>query len=145
MAMITLLAGIGGALIGLMGVATGTLLQSRKDHQRWLRDQKLRAAIDFIGATGDLYQRRRQLLADGASVIDEKAAWARAEDGRSALHLLCETGTVDAAEAVIMRVGHTAAESVNGQVHESETDDDAPALLRDLVRRLRVELGAGTG
>ena len=45
------------AQIGLIGVAIGAWLQSRTEHQRWLRDQKLRAAIDFIGGTGDLYQR----------------------------------------------------------------------------------------
>ena|ERR1022692_1683117 len=76
----------------------------------WPRDQKLRAAIDFIGGTGDLYQRRRQLLSAGSSLIDGQAAWARVQDGRSAVHLLCEASTVDMVEAVVMRVGHTAAE-----------------------------------
>ncbi len=135
MAMATLLAGIGGALIGLMGVAIGAWLQSRREHQRWLRDQKLRAAIDFIAGTGDLYQRRRQLLSDGSSRIDAQAAWVRVQDGRSALHLLCEAGTADAAEAVVMRVGRTAA--------EADQDEEATALLREFVRRLRAELQAG--
>jgi hypothetical protein len=135
-AMATLLAGIGGALIGLMGVAIGAWLQSRREHQRWLRDQKLRAAIDFIGGTGDLYQRRRQLRSEGSSIIDGQAAWVRLQDGRSALHLLCEASTVDAAEAVVMRVGHIAAEA-------DQDDEQATALLRDLVQRLRTELRAG--
>lgn len=134
--MATLLAGIGGALIGLMGVAIGAWLQSRREHQRWLRDQKLRAAIDFIGGTGDLYQRRRQLRSEGSSVIDGQAAWVRLQDGRSALHLLCEARTVDAAEAVVMRIGHIAAEA-------DQDDEEATALLRDLVQRLRTELRAG--
>jgi len=134
--MATLLAGIGGALIGLIGVAIGAWLQSRREHQRWLRDQKLRAAIDFIGGTGDLYQRRRQLRSEGSSVIDGQAAWVRLQDGRSALHLLCEVGTVDAAEAVVMRIGHIAADA-------DQDDEEATALLRDLVRRLRTELRAG--
>jgi hypothetical protein len=139
--MATLLAGIGGALIGLMGVAIGAWLQSRREHQRWLRDQKLRAAIDFIGGTGDLYQRRRQLRSEGSSVIDGQAAWVRLQDGRSALHLLCEASTVDAAvataaEAVVMRIGHIAAEA-------DQDDEEATALLRNLVPRLRTELRAG--
>jgi len=134
--MATLLAGIGGALIGLMGVAIGAWLQSRREHQRWLRDQKLRAAIDFIGGTGDLYQRRRQLRSEGSSVIDGQAAWVRLQDGRSALHLLCEASTVDAAEAVVRRIGHIAAEA-------DQDDEEATALLRDLVQRLRTELRAG--
>ena len=134
--MATLLAGIGGALIGLMGVAIGAWLQSRREHQRWLRDQKLRAAIDFIGGSGDLYQRRRQLRSEGSSIIDGQAAWVRLQDGRSALHLLSEASTVDAAEAVVMRIGHIAAEA-------DQDDEEATALLRDLVQRLRTELRAG--
>ena len=133
--MATLLAGLGGALIGLIGVALGSWLQGRREHQRWLRDQKLRAAIDLIGGTGDLYQRRRQLASSGSSIIDGQAAWVRVQDGRSALHLLCEASTADAAEAVVMRVGHTAA--------EADQDEEATALLREFVRRLRAELRAG--
>ena len=134
--MATLLAGIGGALIGLMGVAIGAWLQSRREHQRWLRDQKLRAAIDFIGGTGDLYQRRRQLRSEGSSVIDGQAAWVRLQDGRSALRLLSEASTVDAAEAVVMRIGHVAAGA-------DQDDEEATALLRNFVQRLRAELRAG--
>ena len=133
--MATLLAGLGGALIGLIGVALGSWLQGRREHQRWLRDQKLRAAIDLIGGTGDLYQRRRQLAASGSSIINGQAAWVRVQDGRSALHLLCEASTADAAEAVVMRVGHTAA--------EADQDEEATALLREFVRRVRAELRAG--
>src|SRR5215467_2150114 len=133
--MATLLAGLGGALIGLIGVALGSWLQGRREHQRWLRDQKLRAAIDLIGGTGDLYQRRRQLAASGSSIINGQAAWVRVQDGRAALHLLCEASTADAAEAVVMRVGHTAA--------EADQDEEATALLREFVRRVRAELRAG--
>lgn len=38
-----------GALVGASDVIAGTWLQGRKEHQSWLRDQKLRAAIDFMG------------------------------------------------------------------------------------------------
>src|SRR6185312_10774514 len=89
-AMSNLLAVLIGALIGLGGVVAGTWLQGRKEHQRWLRDQKLHAAIDFIGARGDLDLQRRQLASGGAGDMNEKAVWARVQDGRSALHLLCQ-------------------------------------------------------
>jgi hypothetical protein len=56
-------------------------------------------------------KRRRQLLADGSSLIDGQAAWTRIQDVRSAVHLLCQSGTVGLAEAVVMRVGHTTAEA----------------------------------
>ncbi|HXJ24874.1 MAG TPA: hypothetical protein VNH17_04200, partial [Streptosporangiaceae bacterium] len=91
--MSNLLAVLIGALIGLGGVVAGTWLQGRKEHQRWLRDQKLHAAIDFIGATGDLDLQRRRLASGGAGGMNEKAVWARVQDGRSALHLLCQAST----------------------------------------------------
>jgi uncharacterized protein YneF (UPF0154 family) len=43
--MSNLLAVLIGALIGLGGVVAGTWLQGRKEHQRWLRDQKLHAEL----------------------------------------------------------------------------------------------------
>jgi hypothetical protein len=136
-AMSNLLAVLTGALVGVGGVIAGTWLQSRKEHQRWLRDQKLRAAIDFIGATRDLHDRRRRPAAN-PDPSAERDAWARIQDGRSALYLLCATSTVEVAEALITGVRHTPADS-------GPRDDETIALLRDLVRRLRLELGAGTG
>jgi hypothetical protein len=132
-----LLAGMIGALVGLVGVAAGAWLQGRKEHQRWLRDQKLQAAIDFIGATGELYDHRRHPLPPGAASIDESAQWARAQDGRSALYLLCDQRTVEAAETLITSVRRL--EPATDGSH----NDEVLSLLRDLVRRLRAELGAG--
>jgi len=132
----TLLAGIIGALVGLIGVGTGAFLNGRKEHQRWLRDQKLRAAVDYVGATGDIYDHRcsRQ---PGQPPSDETAQWARAQNARSALYLLCADSTVEAAEALIS--GVRGLETSNDGSH----DEQVLALLRDLVRRLRRELGAG--
>ncbi|MFC4020414.1 hypothetical protein ACFOW4_21065 [Micromonospora sp. GCM10011542] len=134
-----LLAGLTGALLGLAGVALGGWLQRRGEHQRWLRDQKLRAAIDFIGATGAVYDRRRRLPSAGPTGTDEVAEWARAQDGRSALYLLCDEKTIEVAEALITRVRRI--EPATDGSHDGE----AISLLRDLVRRLRLELGAGLG
>jgi hypothetical protein len=132
-----LLAGVIGALVGLVGVAAGAWLQGRKEHQRWLRDQKLRAAIDFIGATGDLYDHRRRPLPPGTPSIDESTRWARAQDGRSALYLLCDQRTVELAETLITSVRHLEPAA------DGSHNDEVLSLLRDLVRRLRAELGAG--
>jgi hypothetical protein len=135
--MANLLAGLIGAAVGLGGVVVGTWLQGLKEHQRWLRDQKLRAAISYIGSTGEIYDQRRQ-SADTDSAV-EQAALARAQDARSALYLLCDSGTVEVAEALIQRVRHTQ------PISAGQHDDETLALLRDLVQRLRAELGAGTG
>ena len=137
--MSNLLAVLLGGLVGASGVVAGTWLQSRKEHQRWLRDQKLHAAIDFIGATGDLHDLRRHSSAmpDPSA---ERDAWARIQNGRSALYLLCTTSTTEAAEALITGARHTPPMTDDGQ-----GDDETIALLRDLVQRLRQELGAGTG
>jgi hypothetical protein len=137
--MSNLLAVVIGAVVGVGGVIAGTWLQSQKEHQRWLRDQKLRAAIGFIGATGDLHDHRRHPPAS-PDPSAERDAWARIQDGRSALYLLCTAGTVEAAEALITGVRRTPA------IADSDArDDETIALLRDLVRRLRLELGAGLG
>lgn len=137
--MSNLLSVVIGALVGVGGVVAGTWLQSRKEHQRWLRDQKLHAAIGFIGAAGDLHDRRLYPSADpGPST--EPAMWTRIQDGRSALHLLCTTRTVEAAEALVTGVRHTQPDTRGGP-----QDDETIALLRDLVQRLRHELDAGTG
>ena len=137
--MSNLLAVLVGGLVGASGVIAGTWLQSQKEHQRWLRDQKLRAAIAFIGATGDLHDIRRHSPATpGPSA--ERDAWARIQDGRSALYLLCTTGTVKAAETLITGVRRTLPET-----DSSQGDDETTTLLRDLVQLLRHELGAGTG
>jgi hypothetical protein len=132
----TLLAGIIGALVGLIGVGAGAFLQGRKEHQRWLRDQKLHAAVDFIGATGDIYDHRRSRQ-PGAPPSDETVQWAQAQNARSALYLLCADSTVEAAEALITGVRHLEPRA------DGSHDEEVLALLRDLVRRLRLELGAG--
>jgi hypothetical protein len=133
-----LLAGVIGALVGLAGVAAGAWLQGRKEHQRWLRDQKLRAAVDFIGGASDLYDRRRHPPSPGSGPVDDSAGWARAQDGRSALYLLCDDRTVELAEALITRVRHL-------EPSVGDSDDETISLLRGLVQRLRRELGAGAG
>ena len=135
--MANLLAGVIGAVVGLGGVAVGAWLQGLKEHQRWLRDQKLRAAINYIGATGEIYDRRRH--STDADPATEEAALARAQDARSALYLLCDSGTVEVAEGLIQRVRRMQP-NTSGQ-----HDDETLALLRELVQRLRLELGAGAG
>jgi hypothetical protein len=149
--MASLVAALIGAVVGLCGVAAGVVLQGKNEQRRWVRDHKLRAAVDFIGATGRIYDRRRRLQSAGPVPADQTDDWRRAQDARSALYLLCESGTVDVAEALISRVRRVEpATNVGVRAHEplrgfvADTHDEPTLdLLRDLVRRLRAELGAG--
>lgn len=68
-----------GALIGVGGVIAGTWLQGRKEHQRWLRDEKLRAAVGFIGATSDARNHRARFqpatrCLEGTSGVSQEVA-----------------------------------------------------------------------
>ncbi|WP_400994810.1 hypothetical protein [Agromyces sp. GXQ0307] len=46
-----LLSAVVGALIAVLGGFAGALLQGRREHVKWRRDQRLRAYADFIAAT----------------------------------------------------------------------------------------------
>ena len=131
------LAALIGALAVLGGVGAGAWLQGRREHERWLRGEKLAAAVNFISATGAAYDKRllRTSGAAQAGSTDETADWDRAQDARSALYLLCDKTTVDAAEQLIQSVRRAVPSEADG--HHQETLD----LLRTLVRGLRRELG----
>src|SRR5215813_10749814 len=72
-----------GALIGVGGVIAGSWLRGRTEHQRWLCDQKLHAAVGFIGATSDLHDRRLHPPAN-PDPSAEQSAWVRIQDAMSA-------------------------------------------------------------
>ncbi|WP_238163751.1 hypothetical protein [Kribbella pittospori] len=131
------LAALIGALAVLGGVGAGAWLQERREHERWQRGEKLTAAVNFISATGAIYDKRlmRSNGAAQASTTDEAADWIRAQDARSTLYLLCETATVDLAEGLIHSVRRAEPSAADG--HHHETLD----LLHTFVRVLRRELG----
>lgn len=132
-----LLAVMIGALVGLASVGVGAWLQARREQARWVRDQRLRAATDFLGATGGIYDRRRRPPED--ATIDDGWEFVRAHNARSALYLLCHADTMRVAEE-LFQMARSA----------EPTSDDSPdrkvvELLRDLNARLRRELGAMPG
>jgi len=114
------LAALIGALVGLGGVAGGAWLQGRREHERWLRNEKLIASVSFIAATGGIYDKRR-LGGAGAGSTDDSGDWSRAHDARSALYLLCESATVDVAEQLVQSVRRVAPAGAGG--HHEETLD----------------------
>lgn len=43
--------GLVGVVITLLGALIGAIFQSRREHKRWIRDQRLRAYADHLAAT----------------------------------------------------------------------------------------------
>ena len=68
--MSTVVAGVVGALIGLIAVALGAWLQGRSEHQHWLRDRKLEAATDFVTASRHLLNQYRLVGREGMDEMD---------------------------------------------------------------------------
>lgn len=133
--MAAFVAGVVGALLGLIGAVLGAWLTGRGEHRRWTRDQQLRAAIDFIGASGDLYANQRGLKDTPLSEDEEARSWNRLQDGRSALYLLCDQTTVRLAERLVQHIKRVQ------RVDDGSHDAEAIELLRQLTDRLRRELG----
>ena len=123
-------------MIGLVGVSLGAWLTSRREAQHWRRDEQLKAAISFIGATGELYAHRRGLQADPISAEVRQRLNDRMQDGRSTFHLLCGQATIDLAEALVTRLGEVPA------AEDGRHDPEMVELLRRLVQALRAELGS---
>jgi hypothetical protein len=45
--MVTILAGLVGGIVGVLGVVLGAWLNGRRENRKWLRDQKLLGAVEF--------------------------------------------------------------------------------------------------
>jgi hypothetical protein len=102
----TVVAGVVGALIGLIAVALGAWLQGRSEHQHWLRDRKLQAATDFVTASKHLLNQYRLIGWDGMDQKDRRERRDRMQAGRSALYLLCSAEIVDVADDLATRPRH---------------------------------------
>jgi hypothetical protein len=124
-----------GAGLSLIGVDFGSWFTARRQDRMWLRDQKLKAAIHFNTAAGELYDHLRA----GGPREDQKRdeLRGRMQEGRSALYLLCGAETVDLVEAVARRVLHA------GPADRQEEHTTTIELLREHTHQMRRELGAG--
>src|SRR5262245_55811261 len=47
------------ALVGVLGVMLGVVVTAHREQRRWKKDQVLRAAVDFVGATSSVHDDRR--------------------------------------------------------------------------------------
>ena len=93
-----------GAMASLVVVAIGALLQARREQRHWLRDQKLKAAVDYLTATRYLLNQYRRV--GSANMVEEhRREWrSRMQTARSALVLLCGPRVVQRADEVAGRL-----------------------------------------
>jgi hypothetical protein len=89
-------------------------------------------SISVIAGTGDLVQLSRAGESTIARFIDERAAWVRLKEDRSAVHLLCQMDSAESAETLVMRAGH-------GRSRDNQPKDPL-ALLKDFAAKVRIEL-----
>ncbi|MEU8007906.1 hypothetical protein AB0B66_42685 [Catellatospora sp. NPDC049111] len=130
-----LLAGVAGALISLAAVLLGARLNARREHQQWQRDQKLRAATEFLTTTHHLLWLYRT---SGKASLDqvERRSWRnRMQLARSALYLLCQPAVVDLADQFAQRLQQTTPDA------DANFNKDTDELFLALREQFRLELG----
>jgi hypothetical protein len=125
-----------GAIASLAVVAIGAWLQAQRERRHWLRDQKLRGAVDYVTTTRYLLNQYRRVGEQGMNQDDRQDWRNRMQTARSTLTLLCSTPTVSLANDVAAALYRTHPDSDLDQ--NAETD----AIFRALVKQLRKELGS---
>lgn len=128
-----IIAGVIGAAISLVGVLLGVWLNGRREERKWMRDNKLQSATQFIAATGSLYDHLRKGGVAGLSP-ELRAEWDdKMQSSRAAVHLLCDQQTIDRMEELSAIVWK--AEPGNTKHHEASIE-----ALRAFTRAVREEL-----
>ncbi|MBA9002204.1 hypothetical protein [Thermomonospora cellulosilytica] len=129
------LAGLIGALLGFSGALLGAWIQSRGEHRRWLRDQKLAGAAEMVSAGTNIYE----LRSGGREWLEsfepgELREWqSQLQKGRAVIHLLCAQETRDHADSFAQACWR------------AKTPDDEHAAvmaLRAFTASLRKEIGS---
>ena len=122
--------------VGLLGAVVGARLNKTREHQHWLRDQRLRVAVDFITATRRLLNEYRRLGEAGMDPLERNELRGKMRTARSGIELLCSPGTVTAAKLIndslyITRPGEPAAQTAASE-----------AAFRQAVLALRAEVNS---
>lgn len=125
-----------GAIASLAVVAIGAWLQAQRERRHWLRDQKLRGAVDYVTTTRYLLNQYRRVGEQGMDQDDRREWRSRMQTARSTLALLCSAPTVSLANDVAAALYRTHPSSEQAQNAETE------AIFQDLVEQLRKELGS---
>ncbi|GAB3428356.1 hypothetical protein GCM10027569_71560 [Flindersiella endophytica] len=125
-----------GAAAGLAGVLLGAWLAGRREDKNWLRDQRLRGAVEFIVTSAALYDRLLQ-LPDTEFKPSEKIEWHnRIENGRTTIHLLCSPRGRELMDTLIRLVKATTPTASND--HRAQVIH----TLQMFTTRMRAELGS---
>ncbi|MER7443679.1 hypothetical protein [Micromonospora avicenniae] len=125
-----------GALASLVVVAIGAWLQAQRERRHWLRDQKLRGAVDYVTSTRYLLNQYRKVGELGMDEDDRREWRNRMQSARSTLSLLCGPRTVTLANDVARALYRLGPESDEAQ------EDAAETAFQNLVWQLRKELGS---
>ncbi|MEV6373340.1 hypothetical protein [Micromonospora musae] len=125
-----------GALASLVVVALGAWLQARRERRQWLRDQKLRAAVEYVTSTRYLLSQYRKVGELGMDQDDRREWRNRMQGARSTLSLLCSARTVSLANDVARDLYRLGPDADEAQRAAAET------AFQQLVRQLRRELGS---
>ena len=131
-----LIAGGLGALVSIAAVVLGAWLHSRRELRQWRSDQMLRAAVEFVTPTRYLLNHYRWLGEKRMNQEDRRERRDRMQDGRTAIHLLYSPPTIQLMEDLVSRLYETGLETTR------EDHDLTQDIFRELVRRLKTEIGA---
>ena len=122
--------------VGLLGAVVGARLNKTREHQHWLRDQRLRVAVDFITATRRLLNEYRRIGEAGMDQVERNELRGKMRTARSGIELLCSPGTVRAAKLVNDSLYITRPGEPTAQKTASE------AAFRQAVLALRAEVNS---
>lgn len=129
-----LLTGVVGALVGLIAVAVGAWLQARRERGNWLRDQKLRAAVEYTAAMRYLLNQYRTAGAAGMDQVDRREWRHKMQAGRAGLHLLCAPATTAVVDDLASALHGTHPDE------EPEFTEQTEALFKEVSLAIRDEL-----
>jgi hypothetical protein len=133
-AIIAAAAALVAAGFGLLGAVVGARLHKSREHQHWLRDQRLRVSVDFITATRRLLNEYRRHGEAGMDPLERSELRGKMRSARSAIELLCSPATVAAAKLVNDSLYVT---RPTESVEQREATEDA---FRQAVHALRAEV-----
>jgi hypothetical protein len=122
--------------VGLLGAVVGARLHKSREHDHWLRDQRLRVSVDFITATRRLLNEYRRHGEAGMDPVERNELRGKMRSARSAIELLCSPATVAAAKLVNDFLYTTQP----GESAEQTTASEA--AFRQVVLALRAEVNS---